>query len=153
MLTPASSLFSSSTVPSSRTPSAKSSEKTRVRPTVATWPGRTAAYHRRRPKTLAIGWVREELCSGSANNWVITPWSVGCLALLSWWLRRSCRGAFTARYCKRSYKLVATDSQKQWKKVYSSFWHCTSHGQLIVDLWLVSVCYWSVHVKLWMCPL
>lgn len=89
----ASSQSSFFTVPSWRTPFPKSSEKTPVRPTA-----RKVAHHRRRPRTSATGWVRGELCLGSANNWATTPWSVGCLALLSWSSRRSCQGDFTPRY-------------------------------------------------------
>ena len=99
MSTQASSLFSFFTAPSWRMPSPKWSEKIPARPTVNTWPGRTAPYHRRRPRTLATGWVRGKLSLGSGNSWATTHWSVGCLASLSWWSRQSCQGDITARYC------------------------------------------------------
>lgn len=112
--TQANSLFSFFTAPSWKMHSPKSSEKIPVRPTAKTWP---EGNHRRRLRISATGWVREKLSLGSANSWVTTRWSAGCLALLSWWLRQSCRGDLTARYCihKACTKKCTVEQKNRFK--------------------------------------
>lgn len=94
---PHSCLFSSSRELFRRTPSPKLPEMTPVRPTVITWLGLKVMHRRRRQKISAIGLDRERLCLESAKCWVTTPWSVGCLESLLWWLRQSCQEDFMGR--------------------------------------------------------